>query len=140
MSIKTWIDEYYPAEADALEKSGASDLELVDHALKKWPGLSTENLERHDLRCGENRIWGSDGKLFVVDFSTCALCQRFEDSEDSCPECPVTTATGKPCYDCSGESEYDPFSDWIVTGDVEPMLEALRWARRWCVRQEKRDG
>ena len=139
MSLKTWTEEYYPVKAGKLEKSGASDLELVDHSLRKWEGVKLVNLKRHGL-VREYHVIEEEGTggsaLFAIGFNSCTLCKRFEDS-DGCTMCPITEATKQTCCEPLGDSPYDAFTGF---GRVGPMLKVLRKARRWCVREEKRDG
>ncbi len=133
MSLKTWNTEHYPVDAKDLENSGASDLDLVDHVLRKWPGLSKRNLERHGLLREDYEIEGEADESFYVGAGSCALCLRFEDCSHSCPKCPITKATGGACC----EHRVGPYSTWRTNGRVGPMLKVLRKARRWCVREER---
>jgi hypothetical protein len=65
MSLNTWKIEFYPQEACEVE----DQLEAAKHSLRKWGGLTTENLERHGLvKEGESRyIWNGWGDRFAVD-------------------------------------------------------------------------
>lgn len=40
MSLKTWKLEFYPVEASTVSKEDA-----LDHSLRKWEGLTEENLK-----------------------------------------------------------------------------------------------
>lgn len=57
MSLKTWMEEFYPSDAtDAI----SSDLEAIEHSLQKWKGAVKENVERHGLVYENHEI---DNKL-----------------------------------------------------------------------------
>jgi hypothetical protein len=107
MSLNTWKIEFYPQEACEVE----DQLEAAKHSLRKWGGLTTENLERHGLvKEGESRyIWNGWGDRFAVDGYSCALCCLFD---SHCPDCPLQI--------CEPE-----FRSWHYQDDPKSMIKIL---------------
>jgi len=134
MSKQSWEAEFYPISAG---NATATVKEAIEHSLKKWEGLSRENLEKHDLKSDEDyhlTIVDRDGiDQFGVYAETCALClyakeyisengsEEFEgeDYGESCGPCPLHKVDN-----CSrGGSSYNLFRR---TGNPEPMIEKLK--------------
>ena len=79
MSVKTWIEEFYPVSAkDLVNRGNPSDLDLVNHSLKKWEGARSGNLERHkvELDCAKLSDDGEIGDVFFFGSETCSLCWK----------------------------------------------------------------
>lgn len=113
MSLATWTAEFYPVPADQVPAE-----EAVAHSLRKWRGLTKENLERHggeinlcDAKFGTERI--------AIDVSTCALCIHYY-NDGSCWKCPLKRLLGKKCF-----RRGEPYHKWGCTGDPLPMIRAL---------------
>jgi hypothetical protein len=114
MSLQTWKDEFYNVPA---EEAAESPLSAAQHSLKKWRGLTTENLERHGMmKEGESRnIWNGWGGRFNVDGYTCALCISVD---DNCRKCGLWELG----YGCKDDQEYGM---WYYQDDPLPMITAL---------------
>ena len=120
MSEKSWIDEFYPVPADKVK----GKITAIKHSLKKWEGLTKENLEKHNL--SEPPIW--------VDSETCALCHLYFneskydiDESIACDSCPLKKSLGYPCDDNQQAEKFmSPYSVWRRQRNPEPMIEALR--------------
>lgn len=114
MSIDTWIAEFYPVSA--VEAAKGNDMELTEHALRKWTGLTKENLDRHGINTpksgditemvGVNDIT----KTFSVAGSNCAMCIKHSthgyESMIKCAQCPIVKATGVKCTDGHTEQRW----------------------------------
>jgi hypothetical protein len=124
MSLETWKAEFYPIPADEVSVDDA-----VQHSLRKWRGLTKENLEKHALSQKDFFIKENDGDypLLSIDDSTCALCYHF--INDKCVACPLFKVLSKRCDDeenCSfKESSYGAF---VEESNPLPMIEALEKA------------
>lgn len=173
MSIDSWKAEFYPVTARQLALprddpgKNATDLELIDHCIKKWEGLKPENLTKHEIYLTDDKdvapIWvvgGSAPDFVAINSSSCALCIRHLEpvDEDSlpCDQCPITLSRGASCDTDlrtdprlpiePGSSTLRPFSPWHAFynhGVTEPMLKVLRDARKWVEKQttiEKKEG
>ena len=72
MSLESWKNEFYPVSAGALAATpGVTDLQMVDHAIRKFEGLRLENLTKHDVKLswcvvrGSVDFWTLDRKSVV---------------------------------------------------------------------------
>jgi hypothetical protein len=121
MSFKSWKVEFYAEDAkDLVERS---DMECVEHSIKKWEGALPENLAKHSksLNYTGARVSTNAGK-YVLEFDseTCALCQkypedchtdaesRFENFLDQTKKCPILRETGETCHHAYKHSIDDP--------------------------------
>lgn len=110
MSMKSWMEEFYPVEADEV-----SEADALEHSHKKWTGLLPENLVKHDVTIVElhRHIILTDGaEQLWIDSSTCALCKVHD---LNCAQCPL--------QDCDPE-----FSAWISSYDPIPMITLIEQA------------
>ena len=138
MSLESWQAEYYPVSARDLAGSGATDRELVAHALRKWRGLLPENLAAHQISPDE------DGDFIEPMFhgASCALCLAYYSRglpvtthsintkpssvkwvERSCEGCPLERVLGGPCDEPSRgfkDGLYD-----AALNDPQVMVEVL---------------
>jgi len=125
MTMQTWLAEYYPVPAD----TPMTGQEAIDHSRRKWEGLRSENLERHDLKRAYRRIFHEpSGEDFTVDANTCALCFKFEEIEgkNTCQDCPLFAVRGTRCDEYSpGDGTESLYSEFTVNGNPLPMIEAL---------------
>ncbi len=117
MSLESWKREFYPIDA----KSEMTEQEAILHSIKKWEGLTKENLNKHmlDADCG----WLSDefGEAFDIDSSTCALCAKF--IRKYCQYCPLYKKQG---FVCGEGDETDGYLAWSQDADPSLMLENLK--------------
>lgn len=131
MSLKTWKLEFYPVKARTVRKEDA-----LDHSLRKWEGLTEENLKKH----GVKRIWGgfrlvcdySPHKTMQIDGKSCALCNHYLDKSKlrPCSDCLIVKHTGHTC-DWSDEEDdggegLSPWEHWIGHEDPQPMIDLLK--------------
>lgn len=117
MSIETWKAEFYPVEADKVPEELA-----VEHSLRKWRGLTKENLARHELTVDEGTLFDSDDE-FEVDADSCSLCSVH--LESTCGTCPLCEHLGKPCYGDDESYKSSPFGIFMGKNDPLPMIAAL---------------
>lgn len=127
MSLASWIEEFYPTEADQVP-----DSEAIAHSLRKWKGLRFANLAKHDGEKDGVVISFSDGH-FMIDLDSCALCQCFLNEglhgNAACEDCPLAVVRrGTPCDDLMDGESTSPFLHWIDCGDPKPMIKWLELA------------
>jgi hypothetical protein len=122
MSLQSWKDEFYPVEASEIAKSDVTDLELIEHSIRKWEGLKQENLDRHEVVLGYFVVYAQneeDSENVDIDCTTCALCERhLEKTADKlCATCPVYLITGDICF-----AQYSALS---YEDGPKPMIDLL---------------
>ena len=142
MSLETWKAEFYPTPAEVI----SDPVEAIEHSILKWTGLLDDNLRKHAVRKTWQAVQLEDvsnyGKFFRVSSSTCALCSLFlnsgfsdddnDEHDDDCLACPLVKAGYNSCLCDSSNASENAFEYWALTGDAEPMLEALETAlARW---------
>jgi hypothetical protein len=121
MSLESWMEEFYPVEASS---SATSDEDALAHSLKKWEGLTEENLKKHGVQRRAVCLEDDAGHLFGIDSETCALCQR-----RNCTTCPLYIVRKKiQCYIATDEEDYSPYGVFISDGDPQPMINLIRQA------------
>lgn len=133
MSLATWKKEFYPKEAAEIARKG-TDLQIVDHCIRKWEGLSPENREEHglfrvDIDFADLCDTHSNTE-FSISIKTCALCTKYYDDHatkavDICVACPITKAVGAPCY--------DGYLKYATSGNPDLMLKTLRRTREFVI-------
>lgn len=141
MSMKTWKEKFYPVEAEVAAKDGV--LAAVDHSIKKWEGLTQENLKAHGVRQQLHVITTLGNPManikspnnFSVNGRTCALCVLFAtQGKWECDGCPLYEVRGAKCFkDGVDRSPYRAFCE-EYPGRAEPMIEALKAARELVLR------
>ena len=133
MSLKTWIEEFYPVPASP----EMSDADACKHGILKWSGRYKKNLKKHNVE-STNFYIVERTPLNVVAFSadTCALCNKYYDydywsdvfKKSPCQNCPIVKSGNKACvtkgsaYLNSSKSDASPL----------PMLKVLRQALEDC--------
>ena len=124
MSLKTWKKEFYPVSF----KSPNTKLRAIKHSLKKWRGLTAENLKKHNV---ENSLMFPvirDAKEdFVINSGSCALCNLYflplyGTHRKECFECPLYSTLKKRKCDSWKQS---PYRVWVDSKDPTPMIYAL---------------
>lgn len=160
MSLKTWIEEFYPIEA---RLAVDDDVQACEHSIRKWMGLRRENLMKHGVvmnvrvvtevapESGTDYLDIPDDKTFWINSGSCVLCQRhyneFADVEDQCETCPLFRSLG---YSCDDE-QYDEENEISLFNiscrclpinqnrypDPEPMIGELEKALA-MVKEEKK--
>lgn len=124
MTIETWIQEFYPVTA---EQASTDEVEAVKHSIKKWRGLTKENLEKHLIE----KIYYSiedDTSSIVIDSENCALCHysgklKGDSISISCTYCPIFKSSGNCCSD-----QYSLFDH---ESNPHPMIELLEKTLKW---------
>lgn len=133
MSLQTWIDEFYPQ--DARQVSLLSDKDMLNHAIRKWSGLTQDNLEKHNVfKNGDARIEDlSTTEDFYIAAETCALCEAYlndhdyDDDNKRCRQCPLSKyRDGFPCDVAKYDETYSPYIMWKKTGDPADMIKLLK--------------
>ena len=140
MTLQSWFDEFMPVKAS---KANKTDLEALEHALKKWSGLTKVNLKKH-------RLFGnSSGDIqeidtleqFVISSSSCALCLKYPTCNSSLlSRCPLKVATdGFRCDQYKAEIDQDPpWTEWVKNQDPKPMIRLIKKALKQEL--EKQNG
>lgn len=127
MSIETWKSEFY----DESPLDECSTLEVIERSLRKWRGLTSENLRKHSVFKDKSSptISDPDGDFFTVTGATCSLCTVFfvennYDLDSECVECPLFKVNNKTCY--TGKD--NPYRTFVYMDDPIPMIELLEVA------------
>jgi hypothetical protein len=130
MSIESWKEEFYPVTAKEIAEHG-TEQELIEHSLKKWNGLTKENLEKHQLTKKFFSISDNKGKYFSADGGSCALCQKYD---DICSDCPLSKVRDN--IECSAETDEEeengqrsPWFEWTTNNNPEYMIYWLNKAK-----------
>lgn len=140
MSLETWKAEFYPVDADKV-----SEADALDHSLRKWIGLKSENLKKHDVvpHDGSGTLNDSctlydaqDRTLtFFVNYRSCALCHHYtqEEAGDPCATCPISLSRDGISCDNSTEMEFglSPYAVWTYVHTPHQMIEVLIEAKKY---------
>lgn len=125
MSLKTWMEEFYPVEASA----DMTEIEMIDHALLKYKGTTKENLDKHGVKmhihsdyagtvlAEKDAIISHVSKFFVFNIDQCSYCRKY--FCDDCIGCPLYEH-GDGC--CEKGSSYFEF---LNTGDSTRIRNSL---------------
>lgn len=140
MSLDSWKEEFYPVEAD--DPSIKTNLQAVQHSIRKWEGLGDDNLRKHGVGRGNfGNVFDGD-RSFGIDGSTCALCVRHLDTAHECRACPLARARGGVRCDCNRRNEdISPFAAWVesrIDHSPAPMLGWLYRAERSLIKDQLR--
>lgn len=130
MSIETWKKEFYPVEANEVNKKDA-----IQHSLTKWLGLTKKNLEKHGLRSHCSCLLAKEPcsykVLFVVDDCSCALCHYYNMDEDTdvkpCKNCPLVKNHFVSSNGCGRGDEDDIYCQFSEIDNPLPMIKALKF-------------
>lgn len=121
MSLDTWKAEFYPIPADQVPVEDA-----LDHSIKKWSGLTKENMEKHGVRFVESYCClttDSDvafNPVLGIDAGTCALCLHH--LKTKCKTCPIVLHTGDQEARCN--KQYRAFAHEFAQDPI-PMVNLL---------------
>lgn len=126
MSLATWKEEFYPIAA---HKVAAED--ALAHSLRKWRGLTPENLARHGVSHDSGYLFDTDEHLWIND-TTCALCYLhlapFE-HHDCSARCPLAILRdGQACDQPRELPDLSPYSTFTEHGDPAPMIALIEAA------------
>lgn len=135
MSLETWKEEFYPVAAKDVPLQTA-----IDHSIRKWEGLTPENLQRHGIwKLSYRRIGIDDDDPlggFFINSGTCALCHYFILKTSSCANCPLFEVRGLTSCDSTTDLEcssrfLSPYEEFLELGNTASMLAWLRMAKQW---------
>lgn len=128
MSLKTWMEEFYPIEAHDVAANPyvpevEFNIDLVNHSLTKWTGLKPENIKKHNLEYGDYWILeqGTLSPRFYVDSESCALCAAYDD----CKNCPLQHQLPPDLQEERFGCEHE-FQQYRDHHDPEPMINLLQ--------------
>lgn len=131
MSVDTWINEFMSIEADEVE---GNNEDYLNHSIKKWYGLQSENLSKHKMKVGGvdyfSVIEDNEGKTVVVGSQSCALCVHHLD-DGSCGSCPIVRFTGRACDESDENDEMSPWGEWVKNKNPKPMIVLLEETLKW---------
>jgi hypothetical protein len=118
--MKSWKKEFYPLPAHKINAKG-SVKDLIEHSLRKWNGLTKENLEKHDLKLDDysDVTTKTERTTFLIDSSSCALCARFAEDLD-CIGCPIYKLNNNSTCG-SRKLSLDPYTNF-KEGDSNPTM------------------
>lgn len=139
MSLKTWMEEFYPIEADELAEGGATETALIEHSLKKWLGLRPKSLaEHHVFLTDTQELVNEDQEDYEgrlgIDSTTCALCARHLYAEKAdfgtdCGSCHLYIVRGgTPCDRPRTSEDYSPYREFCDNNNPDKMIYWLRRA------------
>lgn len=153
MSIKTWLAEFYPVDADAA--MGMTNLQAVQHSLRKWIGLRKKNMAAHKCAIAEgyypkavtpkshSKLLAKPYDILRIDSGSCALCVKHSDTW-LCRTCPLARARGGVQCDKMSRSERKkadgvgaPWHAWIDDLNPEPMIALLEKAEATLIKASK---
>ena len=119
MTLDAWKKEFYFVDACLTIDN---DIEATRASLKKWRGLTPENLDKHSLTKDGIVLKGLDSLTqFRINCENCSLCIRTYDEEEDESDCNLCPISRLPeTADCIHE-----FTQWANTGDAQPMIELL---------------
>lgn len=118
MSLETWKAEFYPIDASKVPVEDA-----VQHSLRKWRGLTKENLAKHGVKSCGYRI-ADDTYGLWINSTSCSLCTHYVNNSTGCRGCPLVTVIGGRC-DKGIDAPYGKFFEQM---NPLPMIEALERA------------
>ena len=126
MTIQSWLDECMPVKA---HKCTANALVALQHASRKWHGLTREMLKKHDLTVLNSCLKDKNGDKFSIGPYTCSLCLIYgncPDQEEMGGFCPLRTIRrGQPCDSQAQGELYSPWHIWAKSSDPEPMINLI---------------
>lgn len=115
-----WRAKYYPKSAEQCAVGGTR-LEIAEHALRKWRGLTSEVLKEFHILKNDNKLYFDMNNYLNIDASSCSLCRAYISFESFsfCENCPLHQTFG---HSCDLDS---PYIEWVKTGNAAPMIEQL---------------
>jgi hypothetical protein len=138
MSLATWKAQFYPESAVYFDKDLRPDtkteMDAVQHSIRKWEGLLPHNMAAHGVHWGSQvrEITDGDDSLPITG-DTCALCVRHTATCDGCPLKAV-----RDNYSCDDQRPDEPEAPYFLR-DREPevMIMWLRKAEEYVEAQSK---
>ena len=153
MSKKTWLREFYPTPADRFSPDNDlphTALETVRHSLRKWEGLTKENLDKHGLfrspfgsdtllwRRDDTELGAYDEKVITVNSTSCSLCMKYYNIAlyDACELCPLAKSLGRSCARQKVSGILSTYGQFTINENPLPMIEALKETERKLIEGE----
>ena len=131
MSLKEWEMKFYPKSAAQIVAEGATEEELLEHALLKWKGLRKEEREAYGLQLSSRLLYEESNTYadFFVDGHSCSLCEAYN---SSCFKCPIGQFLPHRLR-LQEEEEACLYEYWklLHKGDPEPMISLLERVLAW---------
>jgi len=134
MSKESWLERYYPVPA---EMATQSELEAVEHAIRKFQGLKPKVMSKHGVWLVEAVLCDGPNydEVLRINSVTCALCERHRTEPSgllNCEECILSKVRGVACDRREDYVDEDraPYQAAVFGGYTTPMLELLHEARR----------
>ena len=130
--VHPWMAEFYDVEAKLL--FDPTELRCAQHSLKKWIGLRSSNLEKHNVLVSPYlalRDKATGRELINITWSSCALCIRHKNNlinEVVCDNCIIFKVNGYECSAYDGEMDCTVLTPWRIYAmkkDPEPMITLL---------------
>lgn len=122
MSIETWKKEFYPT--DPIKRMREKDAIL--HSIRKWEGLTKENLERHDVYIHNAHLDDDYGYSFEICSNTCSLCVKYLTRHltlINCYKCPLYKKLG---FSCGRGKITDGWNKWVFDNNPDLMIKNLK--------------
>ncbi len=130
MSLNSWMEEFYPESADMFssskDKPTIQDINLaLIHTERKWAGLTTNHLLRHNLAYNGCVIYETErpGAL-RIDSASCALCVLFVEKR-KCGSCPLVIG-GNKCTNRGSEKRCSDYAAFTSNRNPMPMLNRIQ--------------
>lgn len=143
MSLETWKKEFYPVEAD---KATGSDLKALQHALKKWKGLTKKNLQKHNIHrpALSYTLVNDEDKnkdewiieTFDIADESCALCHRHLYGGRDCRKCPLATPQALALNGIGCRGTYNQFRRGRATPMIKHIESTLKRLGELCQTKE----
>jgi len=142
MSFESWKKEFYGDMGEACNSGDRR--KIVEHSLRKWRGLSLENLAKHGVRYDGYYVGVNPGGMHEEDHlpinsESCSLCDAFWESESrtgpgvsGCRRCPIVLATGGTCHAAFGEATA-PDDDYEAEISITPMIQLLEETLQYVI-------
>jgi hypothetical protein len=120
---QAWLAKFYPVDAMESTKQNA-----VEHALRKWRGLTSHVLQEYDLYLDDHVVAkrGPNGKTVLeIGADSCSLCHHY--LEGDCIKCPLYKAlNGRKCdYSAIDDEPLSPYRQFRENGSPDKMIAAL---------------
>lgn len=128
MSLETWKKEFYSEKP----KKSFTKKQAIEHSLKKWKGLTEENIKKHNCSLNDEFLTENKGDddYLRIDGGSCSLCVKyyiekdFEFRESRCEKCPLFKSLGHKCDNIFNADA--PYIIFTNENNPLPMIEALQ--------------
>ena len=143
MSLDTWKDEFYRVAAN--DRSIKTNLQAAQHSLRKWRGMTEENMDRHgvtlstagNLECYDGELWD----MLAISSSSCALCHKHSLREPTpdCHYCPLRRIrNGARCDIGTSLEKVSPWAMWSRHASPDAMIRLLEKSVNSLTKEQQR--